>query len=108
MRTLNKVILNAVSPNSTQVSAAIDSSQYYAVTIQGSVSGTSEGTLTLQGSDDVSSPTIWTDLASAAVTTASPGVVIAQPCPFQWVRASWANTSSGTGALTVTVKSIGG
>ena len=106
MRVLQETIINAQSAAGNPTSSAIDASQWIAASIQCFVTSTASGTVAFQGSNEATSPTNWVSLVSVAVTAANPGMLVIYPCAYNFVRATWTNTS-GTGNVTVNLKSDG-
>lgn len=111
MRILREVIIDALSAGSTQTSAAIDASQMSQASIQGVCTGTAEGNLSFEISNDIvtlpEAPTNWTPVVSTAVTLADSGVLLLDTLCYNFIRAKWTNTAAGTGTVTVKIKSIG-
>ena len=106
MRVLQETIINAVDATTNPTSIAIDASQWVAASIQGYVTSSASGTLNFQASNEATAPTNWVTLVSVAMTSSNPGMLVIYPCTYNFVRATWTN-SSGTGNLTVNLKSDG-
>jgi hypothetical protein len=112
MRNLNKVLMSAIANDGDKVSAAIDASQIYAISIVGSFTdGSAAGTLKLQGSNDVPpdqsappafTPTNWADIpnGSVAVSSGATSTIDKTSLCYRWVRVAWTR-SGGAGTFTV-------
>lgn len=107
MRNLSQTIINAQNAATNQVSAELNCGQIYAASLQCffSTSGIS-GTLALQGSNDLTSPTHWSTVATASVSNSAVTMIPTTQTSYQFVRASW-TASAGTGTITVNINSQG-
>ena len=107
MRNLSQTIINAQNAATNQVSAALNCGKIYAASLQCffSTSGIS-GTLALQGSNDLTSPTNWSAVATASVSNSAVTMIPTTQTSYQFVRASW-TASAGTGTITVNINSQG-
>lgn len=106
LRPSNIVFFNA-STSATKSSAVIDAAFIMNGSIQASFSdGTAAGTLVLQCSNDVVSPTNWSTCANAsntATATVASGaltLISMQWLNSRWIRVSWTK-SGGAGTFTV-------
>lgn len=110
MRTSNELALSAVDASTTQNSSAIRMGFNQLFSAQGQISGSANCTVKLQFSDDPDTvaPTNWSDVpnSSASVTSASSYSFQSLLTSYEWVRVTSSN-NSGTGTLTVRVKSFG-
>lgn len=120
MRILQETIISAgdIAGNPVPTSAAIDASSIYSVSTQCVTVGSSPtGTLKLQCSNDKVNaanlaldtvPTNWSDIPNASVAVSAAGVTLIPKTDicYQWIRAIWTQTS-GTGTITVNLKTLG-
>lgn len=107
MRNLSQTIINAQNAAVNQVSPAINCGQIYAVSLQCSFSTSGiSGTLTLQGSNDLNTPTNWSNVATASVSNSAVTMIPTTQTSYQFVRATW-TASAGTGTVTVNINSQG-
>lgn len=119
MRQSFEKIINAGTATTNPLnSSKIDARQVYSLSaVLVSSSGSNNGTLKLQGSNDICAfgnnvaaftPTNWVDITSATVTVASGAIgyiSLTQVC-FAWIRAVW-TPSSGAGTIDVIVNTQG-
>lgn len=118
MRMLQSKIVDAVDIATAPASAAIDASYLYSISAQVIVAGSSPvGVLKLQCSNDPivaanlaadTTPSHWSDIPNATVSVSGTGVFLVPKTDlsYQWIRALWVVTS-GTGTVTVNIKTIG-
>lgn len=104
MQYFNTEIFAAITNTGTIVSPAVDSRFYTAATVQAKFTdATAAGTLTLQGSNDPTSPTNWNNIPNLTATVASGALTTtptaAAPLCFMWIRASFVS-SAGAGTIT--------
>lgn len=119
MRSLNEVVLNALSDTSSQTSAAIDASQLFRVSVQASFTDSAvAGTLKLQCSNDPSSannlpslqtPTHWTDIpnTSQSITAGASVLIPSTEIAYRWIRVVFTETTPGSGTVTATLNALG-
>lgn len=115
MRILSTKIMTAVAANATSASNAIDCNQLFKLSAQViASSGTSNGTLQLQVSNDIQAGnqnfgnliwTNWSNLGSAVTVNAAGSTLIAQQdmC-YKALRALYTDASGGTASATITVQ----
>jgi len=107
MRNLSQTIISAQNAAVNQVSTAINCGQIYAASLQCSFSNSGiSGTLNLQGSNDLTSPTNWSTVATASVSASAVTMIPTTQTSYQFVRASW-TASGGSGTITVNINSQG-
>ena len=112
MNVVNKLVINATSA-ADLYSEAIDGSQLYGISAIGVFAdGAAAGTLSFQGSNDVTpsgvlsppAPTNWVVLpdssASATVASGATTAIQAKQNSFRWYRVHWAK-SGGAGNVSV-------
>jgi len=107
MRNLSQTILSNVNGALNQASPAINCGQIYAVSVQASFTGgTLGGTLRLMASNDLASPTNWSQIATASVSAGALTMIPITQTSYQFVQVTWA-PSAGTGTMTVNINSQG-
>ncbi len=112
MRPVNITALSAANVANDQASAAIVTDFVVSVSAQAVITGsTPHGTFKLQGSNDVAfspaTPTNWNDIGTPiSVTTTGIYLIPSLDICYAFVRAVWLK-SSGTGAISVQVKTVG-
>jgi hypothetical protein len=107
MRNLSQAIIYKANASLTVDSNAIDCSQIYAVSLQANFSSnTLEGNLVLQGSNDLTTPTNWSNIDSETVTTGSVTLIPTTQICYQFIRAQWVPTA-GSGTVTININSQG-
>lgn len=104
--------LNAADASTNQTSAALDMREDVYISVHNTSTGTATGTVKLQGSNDqvqsgTGAPVNWVDIPSksVSVTAASNTAIDSFLCTYMYVRAVY-TFSSGTGTITVQLKSI--
>lgn len=110
MREVDNVILNAIDGSASSNSTAIDSSYMTKATIQAVMTGTSQGTVKIQASNDIQStiqansgaPVNWTDIASSTVTLTSATSALLAPIDICHGHIRLAYTATAAGNQTVT------
>jgi hypothetical protein len=111
MRNDNPIILNA-SASTSQTSAAIYTGFMLRISFQAVFTGTPNGNIQIQVSDDVGNqnntpPTNWFNFNSAFTITSGAQQFMPSASPYyyeichRWMRVVWTNTS-GTGTIVVT------
>ena len=113
MKQTSRNIFSAVDCSVSQISAPINVQIYPDISAQAVFTGAPNGTLKWQASDDLITPTNWTDIPSLtnytinsiAVSAAGAYLFPELPVAYQFVRMVWTPTS-GTGTMTVNVKMI--
>lgn len=106
MNVVNKKVVNQQSLGASFNGAAILVDQVYGFSMHMIYTGTPNGTLKIQCSNDVTTNellvTNWSDItgASAAITTAGNTFFNVDQVYFKWIRVTYTRTS-GTGALDV-------
>lgn len=110
--------MSAVANDGNKESAALDTSQIYAITGVGTFSdAASTGTLKFQGSNDVPVdgvnppafvPTNWADIPNGSVAFTAGGTLPIQALQlcYRWVRVTWTRTA-GAGTFTVRINTQG-
>lgn len=111
MRYLRETLLSGANAAVNQTSAAVDCSYVIAASLQVVSTGTAAGTVKLQASNDApgpGSPSNFTDIPSASVAVAGAGsyLIPKLDISYQYIRAVYTFTS-GTGTITLNLKSIG-
>lgn len=107
MRNLSAAIIYQANAAVIANSNAIDCSQIYAVSLQASFSSsTLAGSLKLQGSNDLNTPTNWSDVATASVSSGTLTLIPTTQTCYQFIRANW-TPSAGTGTITINLNSQG-
>lgn len=107
----NKQILTAAPNTGTVESAAVDARFVIGATVQAWFSDvTAAGTLKLQASNDVKSPTHWNDIPNATVAVAAGAtsmtpILSANFC-YQWIRVAFVS-SGGSGTMTAVIHTVG-
>jgi hypothetical protein len=115
VRLINDALLSAVSVTGTNAynSDPIKAESILQFSVQAVTSGSNpNGALKVQFSNDdqtsATSPTNWSDVTSATVSTTNNGVYAIQKieCCAMWLRLVYTN-ASGSGAITATIKTNG-
>lgn len=110
MREIDIIEFNAIDGSASSSSSAMDSSNVIKITTQAIMTGTSQGTVKIQASNDVAStiqanggvPLNWTDLANSTVTLTSATSVILTPLDVCHGHLRLVYTPTAAGAQTVT------
>lgn len=107
MRRSNFAIFSSDDMSGALTSEPVSLFSIYGFSIQLVYTGSPDGEMKLQGSNDASfesqayiNPTNWTDLSGTAIAIAAAGSYIYNYSlvPFNWVRVVW-TPSSGSGSL---------
>ena len=107
MRPRNNLVLSAADITTAPVSSAIDASQLVTASVQAVVTGSSPvGTLKLQGSDDDSNPSHWSDISTTAVAATGTFLIAKVDVSYNFIRVAFAFTS-GTGTVTAELHTAG-
>lgn len=111
MRYSNDTIFSAVAVSETNAynSEAIDASSMYSVSAQAVTAGSNpNGAMKLQFSNDTQSPSSWSDVTNATVSTTNNGVYAIQKADIcaMWIRFVYTN-ASGSGTITAAFKANG-
>ncbi len=109
MRPLNFKSLSAADLSVDQSGSEISSAFVVEVSAQAVVTGTTPvGVVKLQASNDPLVATHWSDITGASVAVNAVGSFLIPKIDlsYEWVRAVWVATS-GTGAVTVNLKTVG-
>lgn len=87
----------------------IDTANHVQISAQAVVTGTSTGTLFMQYSDDLVSPTNWSPMSSATVSIAGAGVyaIEKQDVCYRYVRLVFTHTNAASGTISATYKTNG-
>ncbi len=108
MQQFNYPAITAQVNTGTVNSAAIPAKFITSFTAQGVFTdNAAAGTLKAQGSNDVSSPTHWSDIALATVAVTAGGTVcipVTVSC-YEWIRVTYTR-SAGAGTFSVRVKAL--
>ena len=108
---INTIPLQAAA---TISGSAIDAENLFYASAQIAASAGAAGTLKLQASNDENenfivqfAPVNWSDIPGASVAVAGPGAYLISQTNmcYQWIRAVYTNTGSGT--ISVVVKALG-
>lgn len=89
---------------------ALDASQVLYLSAQAVVTGTSTGTLNIQASNDIVSPTHWSDIETlGTVEIAGAGVYLIPSFQvgYRWVRSFFVKDNGDAGTLTVRINTQG-
>lgn len=106
MRNLNQKILGPADAAAAQVSAQIDASQLYALSLQAVVTGGATGTLKLMGSNEPTNPTSFTQITTAVLAAGTTAMIPFTNISYQWITAAWTPTA-GAGTVTVYLNAQG-
>ena len=112
MRFLNEIEINAGDASGNISSTGFDASSMLSMSVQAFSTSTAAGTLKVQFSNDkvnsVGLVTHWSDVTSATASIAAAATVAIQKFDIcaQWIRLVY-TSSSGSGALTASIKTIG-
>lgn len=120
MKRTNTIILNAGDASGSLTSSAFWLDQIYVLAIQAKITGSTAGTIKLQGSADLGSTNAtnpaagagivtWTDIADSSTSVNGTGSVTwnYQGVGYEWIRVVYTRVS-GTGSITCTVNAKGG
>lgn len=109
MRQLNFNLINSSTPSATVTTGnEVDSQNLFACSAQGVTTGTITGSMQLQASNDVSSPSHWSNVGSPVyISAASTALIPKTDLTYQWTRVAFALTSTGVQTIT-TVADVAG
>lgn len=118
MRQLNLPVISAADASANQNSSVIDAYNLFRASALATFSSaTLNGTVVLQGSNDISTannlavdqtPTNWVTIPNTSQTVTSGAAVLipsTEIC-YRWIRVVWTK-SSGTGTITVNLTALG-
>jgi len=119
MKRTNHIILNNGDASGNLTSDAFWLDQIYVIALQATITGTTAGTIKLQGSADLGTQfpnnpaagagiSTWTDIVNSSTPVTGAGSVTwnFQGVGYEWIRCVY-SVSSGTGNITVTVNAKG-
>lgn len=108
--------INGASAAVNQNGTVMDTSQVFAISAQSVVTGTSTGTLNIQGSNDIAPavdssgkfvPTNWSTIGTVAIAGANTYMIPKFDVCYSWIRASFTFGNAAVGTITVNIKTLG-
>jgi len=108
MRYLTDTVISAADASVNQTSGAVDTTQAVTISAHVVMTGTAAGTAKLQASNDTGTPSNWVDVPSATVAVSAAGQFLIPTLNVSYSSMRVVYTfSSGTGTVTVKIKTVG-
>lgn len=116
MRQVLDNVFNSLDASVNQSPSFIPSTNWFNVSVQCVVTGASTGSLKLQFSNDIVDPTLqltapthWSDIPSAAVTISGPGVfgIAKTDLCYQFIRLVYVKNNGSAGTISANIKALG-
>lgn len=107
MRNLNQQTLAPADATQTQTTVEIEAAQLYRTSLMAVFSNAGcTGSIALQGSNDLSSPTHWVSVATANVTAGGVVMIPATELSYQYIRGKFTPTA-GAGTVSFFINAQG-